>query len=333
VEKQSDTKNRGWYKLAIIAVLIVGIYCVFRFTPLSLSDLTPERVKSFILGFGVTAPIAFVVIYTLRAVILVLPVGVMSLAGGLAFGKWWGTVYILIGATAGSCLSFLMARYLGRQFIERMGVLKKGRLKISDESVEQNGLRMILFLRLIPLFQYDAVNFGSGLSRMRFRDFALGSFIGMVPGGFINALLGSSLENIISVQFFSALGVFVLLMFVPTIYKLIKHRREGKSVSHRPETKTIRGTCPDCGSTIGPGSVLTGWDKWGRFVCPGCGHQIRFKGWILAVCLLVAGMVVVERILHFFLISDASLLLSFGLAVVLAVVVMWIVPRFWKFDG
>ena len=86
---------------------------------------------------------------------------------------------------------------------------------------------MMLFMRLIPLFQYDAVNFGSGLSKMKFRDFVLGSFIGMAPGGFINATLGSSLENIISVQFFAALGFFILLMFIPTIYKAIKKKMSG----------------------------------------------------------------------------------------------------------
>jgi uncharacterized membrane protein YdjX (TVP38/TMEM64 family) len=63
------------------------------------------------------------------------------------------------------------------------------------------------------------------LSKIRLRDFALASFIGMVPGGFINALLGSSLENILSVQFFAALGAFILLALVPLIYRRIKKSR------------------------------------------------------------------------------------------------------------
>ncbi|NIA31309.1 MAG: TVP38/TMEM64 family protein [Actinobacteria bacterium] len=160
----------------------------------------------------------------MRAVVLVIPVGVMSLAGGLAYGKWSGTLFILIGATLGSCLSFLIARYFGRRFIEQFEWLHKGKLKSFDEGSEKHGLKAILFVRLIPLFQYDAVNFGAGLSKMKFRDFALGSFIGMMPGGFINAMLGSSLENVISVQFFVALGLFLLLMFIPAIYKAIKKR-------------------------------------------------------------------------------------------------------------
>jgi len=169
----------------------------------------------------------FIIIYALRGAILVLPVGVMSLAGGLAFGKWLGTIYILIGATLGASLSFEIARYFGRQFIESFSWLHKGKIKSFDDGIEKNGFRMMLFVRLIPLFQYDAVNFGSGLSKIKFRDFVLASFIGMIPGGFINAMLGSSLENIISVQFFAALGFFILLMFIPTIYKAIKKKTNG----------------------------------------------------------------------------------------------------------
>jgi uncharacterized membrane protein YdjX (TVP38/TMEM64 family) len=208
--------------VALVAILVVA---VFQFTALDLAQFTPTRIKQFILGFGLLAPVIFVAIYAARAVILVIPVGVMSLAGGLAFGKWWGTLLILLGATLGSCLSFLTARYFGRGSLESLEWLHKGRIKQFDDKAAENGFKLILFTRLVPLFQYDAVNFGAGLSKIRFREFALASLIGMIPGGFINALLGSSLENIISVQFFLALGAFILLAFIPLIYKAINKWR------------------------------------------------------------------------------------------------------------
>lgn len=231
MQEKKRSGKRNWIKLLILLGIIAGIVLIFQLTPLSISDFTPTNMKNFILKFGIWAPIMFIIIYALRGAILVLPVGVMSLAGGLAFGKWLGTIYILIGATLGASLSFVIARYFGRQFIESFSWLHKGKIKSFDEGIEKNGFRMMLFVRLIPLFQYDAVNFGSGLSKMKFRDFVLGSFIGMVPGGFINAMLGSSLENIISVQFFAALGFFILLMFIPTIYKAIKKKRSGNAVT------------------------------------------------------------------------------------------------------
>lgn len=221
---ENTNKNQLFIKVGILLGLITAVFLVFQLTPLKISDFTPTSIKNFILGFGIIAPLVFMTIYALRGAILVIPVGIMSLAGGLAFGKWWGTVYILVGATAGSCLSFLIARYFGRGFIERFEWLHKGRVKKLDENIEKNGFRVILFMRLIPLFQYDALNFGSGLSKVKFRDYVLATFLGMAPGGFVNATLGESLENVVSIQFFIALGLFVLIMFIPAIYKKIKKK-------------------------------------------------------------------------------------------------------------
>jgi uncharacterized membrane protein YdjX (TVP38/TMEM64 family) len=109
-----------------------------------------------------------------------------------------------------------------------MKFFKGGRVKQFDDKAAKNGFIVILFIRLVPLFQYDAVNFGAGLSKIRLRDFALASLIGMAPGGFVNALLGSSLENIRSPQFFIAIGAYLLLIFVPLIYKKLK---KGKHVA------------------------------------------------------------------------------------------------------
>ncbi len=223
VNSTPRSRKNWWWKLALVGGLALGVFLLFRFTSLSLQDFTPTRVKHFILQFGILSPVIFILLYALRGVVLVIPVGVMSLAGGLAFGKWLGTAYILIGATLGSSLSFLVARYLGRDFVEQK--LLKGRIRQFDEKIKKNGFKIILFMRLIPLFQYDALNFGAGLSKVKFRDYFFATLLGMAPGGFINATLGESLENPLSVQFFVALGFFVLLMLVPTIYKALTGKK------------------------------------------------------------------------------------------------------------
>jgi uncharacterized membrane protein YdjX (TVP38/TMEM64 family) len=214
-------------RLIPLVAIVVAAVLIIRYSGVDFRQFTPTRIKEFIQGFGILAPLVFIAIYASRAVILVIPVGVVTLVGGLAFGKWWGTVYVLAGATIGSTLAFLIARYFGRGFIESFEWLHKGRIKQFDDKAAQEGFKLMLFLRLIPLFQYDAVNFGAGLSRIKLRDFVLASVVGMAPGGFIGATLGSSLENIMSVQFFVALGAFVLLILVPLIYKKIKKKREG----------------------------------------------------------------------------------------------------------
>jgi uncharacterized membrane protein YdjX (TVP38/TMEM64 family) len=209
---------------------------VFRFTPLDVSDFSPTRIKDWILGLGLWGPIVFIGLYALRAVVLVIPVGIMSLAGGLAYGKWLGTAFILIGAIAGSCLSFLVARHLGRRFLEGFTWLHKGRVAAFDESAARHGFRVILLARLIPIFQYDALNFGAGLSKIKFRHYFLGTALGMLPGGFIFAFLGSSLENVKSTQFVVAIAMFAALVLVPTVAKLVKRRRGAGAAQASGET-------------------------------------------------------------------------------------------------
>ncbi len=324
-------KTSGWIKLLILAGLAAAIVLGFRLTPVSISSFTPEKIKLYVLGFGVMAPLVFVAIYSLRSVVVVLPVGIMSLAGGLVFGKWWGTLYILTGATLGSCISFLIARYFGRSFIEARGWMGKGRMKMFDESSKKHGFRFVLFVRLVPLFQYDAVNFGLGITSVKYRDYALGTFLGMIPGAFINAFLGSSIENVMSIQFFVALGLLLLLMAVPAIYRIRKKAKQTKPADPVVERKTVRGKCPGCSGKMGALSTLAAWDNWGRFLCPGCGGRIGFRGWWMTVVLVFLGLIIVEQVLSAFLVSNLPLWLSFSAALVLSVLVMLIVPMVWRF--
>ena len=224
-----SSMKKQMLKLGILGVIIIAIISIFQFTTLSLSDFTPENIKEFILSFGVVAPVAFLFLYGLRGILLVIPVLAMALASGLAFGIWWGWVLNVSGATLNSCVSFLAARYFGRGFIESIPFFKSKKLKTFDDKAEVHGFKLVLFMRLIPLFQYDAVNFGSGISKIKFRDYALASFIGMIPGGFITNFLGSSIENWKSPKFIIAIAAFILLMFVPFIYK--KMKKPGDSVS------------------------------------------------------------------------------------------------------
>lgn len=330
MKTDSVPRRPPWLRLLLAVAIVAGIVLVFRFTPLSISDLTPERIRDFIRGFGPLAPLVFVLVYAARAVVLVIPVGIMSLAGGLAFGKWLGTLYILIGATAGSCISFLIARYLGRGFVEKLGVMKKGRLKKLDEGVEKNGFRAILFMRLVPLFQYDAVNFGSGLSRMKFRDYALGTLIGMAPGGFVNAMLGSSLDNVVSAQFFIALGLFVLIMLVPTIYRKVKKRHPPSKEPEKPAPHAAAGHCPGCGEPVGWPAVLGSWDRLGRFTCASCGGRLRFAAWLGMAVVLAALFFGVERLVTALLRLDIPILYGFLAGTGLSLVVMLVVPALWK---
>ena len=91
------------------------------------------------------------------------------------------------------------------------------------------------------------------------------------------------------------------------------------------------GKCPECGKQMGPFSILMSWDNWGKFICPGCGSKIRFQYWLIAVALLMGLMFAAERLLHFMLISQMPLWLSFAVSFVSAMLIMFVVPMMWRF--
>jgi uncharacterized membrane protein YdjX (TVP38/TMEM64 family) len=228
MSREGHGKLSGVWRLAAFACVVAAALLVIRFTGLSFSHFTPSRIRTFIQGLGVWGPAVFVAIYALRAGIPLFPVGIMSLAGGLAFGRWLGTAYILAGAMLGSSLAFGISRAAGRRFIEQFAWLHRGRIRALDEGVERNGFKVVLVARLIPAFQYDALNFSAGLSKIRFRDYAVATLVGMIPGSFVSAFLGDSLTNVRSPQFIVALSVFVLLALVPLFSRWVRRVRRGR---------------------------------------------------------------------------------------------------------
>jgi uncharacterized membrane protein YdjX (TVP38/TMEM64 family)/rhodanese-related sulfurtransferase len=137
-------------------------------------------------GLGDWAPLAYVGLYIV-ATIVFLPGSILGLAGGALFGPLWGTVYTLIGATTGATLAFLVARYVASDWVAaRAG----GRMKQLVEGVEGEGWRFVAFVRLVPLFPFNLLNYALGLTRIRLLEYMLASFVCMMPGTIAYTYLG-----------------------------------------------------------------------------------------------------------------------------------------------
>jgi uncharacterized membrane protein YdjX (TVP38/TMEM64 family) len=204
-------------KFIILILLIISAIVLLRFTDLG-TKLTPDSIRAFVLSFGALSPIVYIAIYSIAPVFMI-PGTFISFIAGVAFGGFYGTIYTVIGATFGASLAFLTARYLGREFIE--GLLK-GRLKIFDEGAERHGFKAVLFVRLIPLFPFNMVNYGAGLSKIKFKDFFLATSVGIIPGTFAYVNLGNSIMDIRSWRFVLALAFLILLIIIPLLYKRFK---------------------------------------------------------------------------------------------------------------
>lgn len=216
-------------KLILLLSLLAFILTLYFFTPVK-NYLTPEgfqQLQIWIEQQGFLAPLIFTILYIVATVIS-LPGSVITLGGGLLFGAWWGTLINLVAATIGAWMAFLLARYLGGDFVQKR---LKGKFKNLDEKIGENGFYTVLYLRLVPLFPFNFLNYGLGLTRISQRDYVLGSLIGMAPGTFVYTSLGSagrhvSFTDLSTWSDYRVWGPFVLVILLSLIPKLMKKKNK-----------------------------------------------------------------------------------------------------------
>jgi len=177
-------------KLGGFILVVLGISWGLRAAGFDVTQISPERVKTFMLSFGFWAPAIYLAVY--GQPIVPLPASIMTIAGGLAFGPLWGWLGALAGATTRACGQFVIARALGREAVAK---LLKGKAASLDAKIGANGFQTVLLIRLIPNFPFDVQNYALGFSRVRFVPFALGTLLGMIPGSFAFVYLGYSLTD------------------------------------------------------------------------------------------------------------------------------------------
>jgi uncharacterized membrane protein YdjX (TVP38/TMEM64 family) len=130
------------------------------------------------------------VMFTLSYALLTLspvPKNALSASAGVLFGFATGVVVVWIGAMAGAVTAFGLARRLGRGTV----IVGSVRLARLDELLQRRGLAGVLLVRLVPLVPFTAVNYASGFTALRVRDYTLGSAVGIVPGTAVFVSLGA----------------------------------------------------------------------------------------------------------------------------------------------
>lgn len=212
-------------RLAIGLLIVAGIWWLVACRCLKLNSLTPASIRDYIRSFGSLAALVYVLAYALNTVSVFPPIAALSLAAGLAFGALRGALLLMAGAMLGTSLTFMLSRFAGRRLVE--GILK-GRLAALDDKLKKNGFVTVLFFRVIPLLPYEVLNYICGLSKIKFRDYFIASFIGFIPGVVVAAFFGGSLgeissfKDILAPKFLIAAGLMLVVIAVPLIYKLTR---------------------------------------------------------------------------------------------------------------
>lgn len=173
-------KNVVRWLLGLALVSVIGLAVAVR------DRFDVAALQTWVESAGSAAPLAFIALYA-AATVLFLPGSVITLAGGVLFGPVWGTLWSLTGATLGAALAFLIARYLGGDWIARRAGPRLSRL---NDGVAAEGWRFIAFVRLVPLFPFNLLNYALGLTRIAFLPYVLASALFMLPGALAFTWLG-----------------------------------------------------------------------------------------------------------------------------------------------
>lgn len=219
----ASRSTRAAVKAGLLALFIVAAVVLLRYTPAK-NYLTPEVLGNFLHQAGIWAPVVYMIIYAV-GVCLFIPGTLLTGLGAAIFGPYWGFLYVWIGAMAGASGAFFIGRTLGRDFAAR---LIGGRLGKYDEAIERNGFATVLYLRLV-YFPFTPLNFGMGLTRVRFWDYFWGTGLGIIVGTFIFTFFIGTLKQVwvsgdwgrlISYKVLLSVALFIFSFFIP---KIIKH--------------------------------------------------------------------------------------------------------------
>lgn len=231
-------------KLLPLIPLIAGFAAIFALgldEHLSFSALREHRgeLLDFVAQSGVVAALVYAALY-IGATALSLPWGsLLTIAGGFLFGPYLGGLLTVVAATVGATIVFVIAKSaLGDPLRARAHkTLKSSALRRLEAGFQANALSYMLFLRLAPIFPFFIVNLAPAFLGVPLRVYIVGTFIGIIPGTFIYALVGSglgsvfdrnedfSVEGVLTPEVVAALAGMALLTMIPVAVKAIRRRK------------------------------------------------------------------------------------------------------------
>jgi uncharacterized membrane protein YdjX (TVP38/TMEM64 family) len=129
------------------------------------------------------------------AAVLLVPGALLTLGAGFAYGVGVGLVAVSAGSTLAACVAFLLGRTLLREAVEAK-LANHPRFRALDRAVAREGFKIVLLTRLTPVLPYTFLNYTYGLTSVSLRDYALASWIGMLPGTLMYIYVGSALKSL-----------------------------------------------------------------------------------------------------------------------------------------
>ncbi|MDR4474987.1 MAG: TVP38/TMEM64 family protein [Nitrospira sp.] len=206
-------RNTFWIKLgAMIALAFAAVAMVFWFDLKEI--LQPNLVADWLREAGSFGPLVFIALMAAAVVISPIPSLPLDIAAGATFGPLLGTVYAVIGAEIGAIASFLIGRALGREILTR---LLRTNIAFCERCSDRHLAIFVFLARLVPLFSFDIISYGAGLTNMSLQTFAAVTFVGMIPPTLALTYAGSQVVSGAWLLILSGLAMVGMMLLIPKL--------------------------------------------------------------------------------------------------------------------
>lgn len=214
---------KKYYKI----VLLIAVIAIIFLTPIR-SYLDIEELSDWLFSIREQpfSGLIYGAIYV-AGVILFIPGLALTTMAGVLFGFVKGSIIVVIASNIGVQITFFIARYIGREFIDKF-IKEDSFVDKMSTKMENNGFMVMLYIRLLPVFPFNVINYASGLTPVKYRDYALASLIGMLPGTLVYVYLAASAANIKNNPWGLVISIAVLILF--TLGMKLLNKKKGDSL-------------------------------------------------------------------------------------------------------
>ncbi len=214
-------KTRGWWRPVVLLVVIVAIFILAKV--FNLGEKL-EALRGWIESLGPWGPLVFVFVYA-AATVAALPGSVLTVAAGALFGSVLGVISVSAASTLGASLAFLVSRYFARDAVARW-VSKKEKFKRLDELTEEHGAVIVALTRLVPIFPFNLLNYGFGLTRVPFWTYVFWSWLCMVPGTILYVVGADAITKGIAEGKIPWVLIGVVVVVIAILTVLVRYARK-----------------------------------------------------------------------------------------------------------
>lgn len=211
-----------YIKIGIILLLLLGVWF---FREQIQIDVLLETVQSK--AEEPWTPVLFILVYAVATTIGV-PAAILTIAAAPIFGFWLGLLYVILGSNIGCQISYFVAKKMGKDWV--LNKLKGiSFLETAMKKVEKNPFIFMMYVRLIPLFPFIAVNYISPLLGIKYKTYSVATVLGMLPGTTVYVYLGYTASNIKDNPMGLVVSIGVLVIFTIIVSIIGKKKDEKKN--------------------------------------------------------------------------------------------------------